>query len=158
VSTGVLAYVRAGTAAQAAKAWTAVLDGWRPPLDPGALSADPALGPNADLVTAAVFRELYIAPFGAIKDAPIDSAVIEAIVADAQAVLLNVDGVRSGASRRVVIDALKGAQNLTAYQGLLSARTELADQLSGGGLSAEELALTQDLIAHIDANISPYFE
>ena len=50
--TEVLGYARAGTAAEAATAWKAALDGARSPL------ATPTAAPAADALSAAVFDEL----------------------------------------------------------------------------------------------------
>jgi hypothetical protein len=151
-----LGYARAGTPAEAADAWQAALAGVRAPLDPADLASNPHLGPAADALSAAVFHEILIDPKAAIRTPFRDPAVIAAIAADGQGILANLDGARSYPTRRIVIDALKRAQTLDAYLALLGARDLIAAQL--GGLPPVDQALTGDLLARLDAAISPYFE
>jgi hypothetical protein len=148
--TEVLAFARAGTAAEAATAWKAALDGARSPL------ASPAAAAAADALSAAVFDELYLHTTGAITAPPSDPGVVAAIAADARALLINSDGARSFATRRLVVDALKKAQNQSAFLALRDARDAITASL--GGLSASDRALAEDLLARITAAISPYFE
>ncbi len=120
--TELLGFARAGTAAQATAAWQAALAGARAPLDPADLANNPALGPAADALSAAVFREILVTTRAAIKTKLSRPAVIAAIAADGEAILANLDGVRSYSTRRLVVDALKRAQTLDAYLALLDAR------------------------------------
>lgn len=60
------------------------------------------------------------------------------------------------ATRRLVVDALKRAQNDDALVALTSARSSIAASLPA--LSPFDQALTRDLLARIDAALSPYFE
>jgi hypothetical protein len=85
-----------------------------------------------------------------------DASVLSQIANDGKNILLNLDGVRSYPTRRVVIDALKRAQNTDAFVALTSARASLAASL--GALSPTDQALTRDLIARIDAATAPYFD
>jgi hypothetical protein len=148
--TELLGYARRGTAAEAATAWNAALDGARSPL------ASPAAAPAADALSAAVFDELYLHTTGAITAAPSDPGVVAAIAADGKALLINSDGARSFATRRLVVDALKKAQNQSAFLALRDARDAITAALPG--LSSSDRALTEDLLARITAAISPYFE
>jgi hypothetical protein len=108
----VLGYARRGTSAQAAAAWTAILDGARSPLASAASAA------AADALSAAVLDELYLHTTGAITAQPTDAEVVAAIAAaDGKALLINSDGVRSFATRRLVVDALKAAQNTSGVPG-----------------------------------------
>jgi len=150
-----LGFVRAGTPAQAVAAWAAALEGARPPLSPADLANDPGLGPRAEALTAAIFRELLIAPQARITTPVHIPAVLAAIAHDGELVLENVDGVRTYPTRRMVIDALSNAQALEAYLALLAAREALVAQLPG--LGPDDRALTRDLIARLDAAIDPYF-
>jgi hypothetical protein len=150
--TEVLGFVRGGTAAEAATAWKAALDGARSPLASASASAAAA----ADALSAAVFDELYLHTTGAITAAPSDPGVVAAIAADARALLVNTDGARSFATRRLVVDALKKAQNQSAFLALRDARDAITATLNGLGPS--DRALTEDLLARITAAISPYFE
>ena len=148
--TEVLGFARAGTAAEAATAWKAVLDGARSPL------ASPAAAAAADALSAAVFDELYLHTTGAITAIPSDPAVIAAIATDGKNLLINSDGARSFATRRLVVDALKKAQNDSAFVALRSARDTITASLNQ--LSPADRALTEDLLARINAALSPYFE
>jgi hypothetical protein len=148
--TEVLGFVRGGTAAEAATAWKAALDGARSPL------ASPAAAASADALSAAVFDELYLHTTGAITAPPSNPGVVAAIASDGKAVLINSDKTRSFATRRLVVDALKKAQNQSALLALRDARDAINAALTG--LSPSDLALTQDLLARITAAISPYFE
>jgi hypothetical protein len=150
--TQLYAYVRAGTPEQAALAWQAALDGVRVPLP----SSDPQYVAAADTIAAFVYRELFISPVGAVKTPVTDPGAIAAIVADAKSILIDAEHVRTPATRRLIVDALKAAQDLGAYQALLDARATLAAQLPG--LGGADQALTRDLIARIDAATSPYFK
>lgn len=154
--TEMLAYARAGTPAEATASWQAALDGVRAPIDPATLSSAPVYGPVADAVSAFVYRELFIAPRGSITTPVTNAAVLSQIANDGKNILLNLDGVRSYATRRVVIDALKRAQNADALVALTSARATLAAGI--GALAPVDQALTQDLIKRIDAATSPYFD
>lgn len=154
--TEVLGFARRGTAADAALAWSAMLDGARAPLPADALAANPALGPAADALSAAVFSELYVQTTGAITAAPSNAAVVAAIATDGKNLLINGDRVRTFATRRLIVDALKKAQNTPAYLALVDARGAIAGTLSS--LPAAERALTEDLLARIDRAITPYFQ
>ncbi len=145
-----LGYVRAGTPAQAALAWNVALSGVRSP------PSDPDTTPGADLLVAAVFKELYLRPLGLITVPPTDTSVVAAIAADGKAVLVNPDGRYSLATRRLVVDALKEAQNDQAYFALGDARDALTAKL--GQMNPSDRALTQDLVSRITAAITPYFK
>ncbi|HEX3759438.1 MAG TPA: zinc-dependent metalloprotease [Kofleriaceae bacterium] len=148
--TETLGFVRQGTPADAATAWKAMLDGARSPL------ASPAAAAAADALSAAVFDELYLHTTGAITAPPGDPAVLAAIAADGKALLINSDGARSFATRRLVVDALKKAQTQSAFLALRDARDAINATLNG--LDPSSRALTEDLLARITAAISPYFE
>ncbi len=154
--TEMLAFARAGSPFEAADAWQTALDGLRAPIDPSALASTPFYGPAADAISAFVYRELYLAPSGLNTTPVTDPAVLSQIASDGKNILLNLDGVRSFATRRVVVDALKRAQNTDAFIALTTARATLAATL--GSLSPVDQALTRDLIARIDAVTSPYFD
>lgn len=146
--TEVLAFARAGSPAEAPVAWNAILDGVRAPL------ATPSA--EADALTASVFDELYLNVTGAISNAPTNATVVAAIANDAKAMLINDDNARSFATRRVIVDALKRAQNQAAYLALLNARDAITAKL--GQMNPTERALTEDLLARLNQAVSPYFE
>lgn len=150
-----MGYARAGAPGEAQAAWTTILDGVRAPIDPAVLAALPSYGPAADAITAFWYREL-VQPRGEIAMAITNPSVIAHLAADGRGAIENADGVRSYATRRIVVDALKSMQHVEAYVALVDARTALTAQL--GALGATDQVLTRDLIARIDAAISPYFE
>ncbi|NVB79702.1 MAG: hypothetical protein HOV81_15000 [Kofleriaceae bacterium] len=154
--TEMLAYARAGAPFEAAASWQAALDGLRAPIDPSALASSPLYAQAADAISAFVYRELYLAPTGLNATPVSDASVLAQIANDGKNIILNLDGVRSFPTRRVVIDALKRAQNTDAFVALTSARATLAASL--GSLSPTDQALTRDLIARIDAATAPYFD
>jgi hypothetical protein len=150
-----MGYARAGDPWEAQAAWNEILDGVRAPIDPWLLAALPSYGPAADAITAFWFRE--IAEPRAELSLPItDPVVIARVAQDGRGAIVNLDGVRSYATRRQVVDALKSMQHVDAYVALLEARATLSAQL--GALATTDQALTRDLIARIDAATSPYFE
>lgn len=148
--TEVIAFARTGTPEEAAAAWTAVLDGARAPL------ADPSIGPAADALAAAVFDELYLNTTGENTAFPSDPTVVAAIAADGRAIIVDSEHSHSYATRRLVVDALKQAQNQSAFLALRSARDAIAATLAA--LDDPERALTQDLLARLDRVLSPYFD
>jgi len=146
----VLGFVRRGTAAEASTAWTAALAGARSPL------AGSASHTAADALSAAVFDELYLHPTAEITAPPSDPTVIAAIATDGKNLVINSDGVRSYATRRLVVDALKKAQNDSALVALRSARDAINGTLNQ--LSATDRPLTEDLLARINQALTPYYQ
>ncbi|TMQ19552.1 MAG: hypothetical protein E6J91_06060 [Deltaproteobacteria bacterium] len=147
--TEVLGYARRGSPAEAAAAWNAVLAGARSPL------ADPRTAPAADALSAAVFDELYLHTTGAIAAPPNNPAVVAAIASDAKSVLISSDGSRSFATRRLVVDALKKAQNDSAFLALRDARDAINGSL--GQINPADRPLTDDLLARINQALNPYY-
>ncbi len=142
--TEMLAYARAGSPSEASASWAAALDGVRAPIDPSVLASQPYYGVGADAISAFVYRELYLAP-GGLNTTPVSNpAVLAQIANDGKNILVNLDGVRSYATRRIVVDALKSAQNNDAFLALTSARATLNANL--WTLGAVDQALTRDLI------------
>ena len=154
--TELVGYARAGTPAEANAAWTALLDSVRAPIPAATLAANPSHGPAADAISAWLYKELYLSPAGSITTPISDLTVIAAVANDAKNILVNADNVRSYPTRRIMVDALKRAQNTESYLALVDGRAALAAQLPS--LSATDQALTRDLMARIDAALSPYFE
>lgn len=148
-SSGVLDYANNGDWTESNRALDTMLDQVGAPLEP-ALLADPSfIASGADLVLAEILRLQGAAPNVAI------AARIDAQIA---AVLGNVDGVRSFASRRAMVDILKGRQTVEAYTTLLDAKAAIEAQLASGGLSPTEAAQTRDLLARLDRAVTPYFD
>ena len=147
--TEVLGFARRGTAAETSAAWTAMLAGARAPL------ASPSQAAAADALSAAVFDELYLHTTGEISSFPADPTVVAAIATDGKNLLVNSDGTRSFATRRLVVDALKKAQNNSAFVALRNARDAINTALPT--LNPSDRALTEDLLARINAALNPYF-
>ncbi len=154
---GTIDFVRGGDPYASLTAWDALMARIGAPLDPTELAANPSLGVVADIFSRAIFAGVYMEPAGNVVFPPSDPAVIEAISAQASAVLLDADGVRSYETRRVVIDALAAAQNVESLQVLLDARDALELEIASGFLEPADRARTRDLIARIDSVTSPYF-
>jgi hypothetical protein len=147
-SSGVLDYASNGDWVQANRALDTMLDQVAAPLDP-ALLADPwFVTSGADLVLAEVLRLQGAAPN------PAFAARIDAQIA---AVLVNLDGIRSFASRRAMVDLLEGRQTVEALGTLLVARSSIEADLAAG-MSPLDATLTRDLLSRIDRATSPYFD
>lgn len=147
-ASGVFDYANNGDWDQSNRAFATMIGEVGAPIDP-ALLADPSFYPSgADLVLAEVLRLVGPTPSWAIA-ASVDQQI--------GAVLVNLDGVRSYASRRAMVDILKGRQTVEALTMLLDARASIAAQLAAGGMSPTEATQTRDLLARIDRATSPYF-
>lgn len=146
---GILDYANNGDWAQSSRAADLMLAEVSAPIDP-ALLADPWFNAaGADAVLAEVLRLQGAAPHAAIA-ARIDEQI--------GYVLVNIDGVRSFASRRAMVDLMKGRQTVEALSTLLDARATIEAQLAGGGMSPADANLTRDLLARIERATTPYFD
>lgn len=86
---------------------------------------------------------------------PNSSTLLPQVIADLKAILLNVDGVRSYAARRTMVDILKAQQTLASYSALHAVRDTLTAQLPS--LAGDERLEAEDLVARISEAISPYY-
>jgi hypothetical protein len=108
---------------------------------------------NYNAMTQSLLRKMYLsAPetWGQIE-APMPTsgeAFEKAVLPQVRGVLLNEDELRTFASRRVAVDALKAMQTTAAYQVLIDAKAALA-----GSTDLEQT----DLVARIERATSPYF-
>jgi len=127
---------------EAPAAWTGLVSGF----------CDAPAGEGADAVCGYWFRDL-LAPRGAIAYPISDATVIAQVAATGGAVITSTD--RSYVVRRTAVDALKRQQSNESFLALTQARATLVASLSS--LSTLEKALTTDLIARLDAALSPYF-
>jgi len=152
-----LDYVRAGSPSEAGDAWQAALAGIRPPLTPQQ-RVDPTYVQAADLLTAFVYRDLFVTPDRRDHNhTPVtDPDAMIAITSDAKNILRNLDGARSYATRRLVVDAMKNVQNTQGLETLQDTQAFLISQLPN--LHGADLAETQDLVARITAALSPYYQ
>lgn len=156
---GVLQYVRAAfDPAVQEHAFRIAIDPVRTPLSP-ANASDPVYAPRADFMASEVLIRTYLDPDelrGLFVADPLlfDGYAVD-VIGELRGELLNVDGVRSYASRRTAVDILKKLQATAAYSVLLEAQGTLQAQIRT--LSGTQKVLTQDLLARISAAISPYF-
>ncbi|GEN10115.1 hypothetical protein MFU01_51520 [Myxococcus fulvus] len=157
---GVLQYVRASRLpAQRVHAWNLAMQGLEAPIAPEVLAADPGHGARADLMTRVVFQRLYLDAAslrGYVRNAPRpDTAMTPLILAQLRANLLNVDGVRVFATRKVMVRILKQLQTFEAYAILREGRLAVEAELPG--LSGRQLLEAEDLAALLRQATSPYF-
>lgn len=153
-------YVRASTTAQTRlHAFDVLMYGSRAPLAPEVLASSPRYASVADSMARRIFQRLYLDPTSSrglfTADPPVDALLTPAILEQLRANLLNVDGVRSYPTRRVVVDVLKKLQRYEAYAILREAREALT--AARPGLSGNELLAADDLASRIDRALSPYF-
>jgi len=144
----ILDYANKGSDAQRALALQTIFASVAAPLDP-ASAADPIHAAGADIVMRWALPKL--APPAASPEAALVDDQVDRIVR-------NEDGVRSYPSRRALVDLLKAKQTLAAYRTLLAVHDQLAAAIAGGTLGADDQLLSRDLLARIEAAISPYFE
>ncbi len=157
---GVAQYVRAGASSQVRlRAWNLLTRDIRAPLAPAVLASSPRYAAAADTMARRIFQRLYLDPASArglfTADPPVDPLLTPAILEQLRANLLNLDGVRSYPTRRVVVDVLKKMQRHEAYAILREARDVLA--AAQPGLSGHELLSAEDLASRIDRALQPYF-
>ncbi|NMO14574.1 hypothetical protein HPC49_13580 [Pyxidicoccus fallax] len=153
-----LQFVRAGDAATRASAYVMTMAPLRPPLQIPA-NAPPTYAAQADEVAWRTLARLYLDPAASrgtfTANPPNSPELLPLVVADVRGILLNVDGVRSFTARRTMVDILKVHQTLASYATLREAQDMLTAQLPS--LSGDERLQTEDLLARIDAAVSPYF-
>jgi hypothetical protein len=159
LSQGVLSFVRAGQDGDPLRAWEIAMADLRAPIAPE-LAADPSTAAAIDRASRLVFDFLLLRGSEAtrIQASPSNAAVLVAIVNDLRGNLLDLDGIRSFETRRLAVDALKKLQRTDAHRVLVEARAQLVTLLAAGGLDPDEESRSADLLARIDAAISPYFE
>ena len=153
----VLKYIQApppGKASYAAKAWHILFDPVHAPLTAAQLASSPAYGPNADFFTGYWLGLLF--PPGTTPSLP-DAATTQLALAELRGNLLNLDGVRSFATRRQGVDVLKQFQNGAAFAILQETKVKLTVQLASGTLTGQAFLNTEDLLARVTAAISPYY-
>jgi hypothetical protein len=155
---------QAGTAAQRIAAWEALIGPVKAPLVPPA-GAPPSFAGRVDNVTRHIVQGKFVNEPPLIQPSPtsplvpqprLSAAVAPAAAAQLKAFLVNVDGLRSIATRRLCADALKKFQSTVGYAALSEARDELAaglDRLSGSALLE-----TRDLLGRVDRHLAAYFD
>jgi hypothetical protein len=124
-------------------------------------AADPLIVGQANAMAEFVLRRMVLDPpelRGAIGVDVSDPAVIALVSQQAGQMIVNADGVRSFQLRRTGVDVLKRLQDDAAFLELRTARDATAAALAGGTLAEADIPLTEDLLARIEAALSPYFE
>ena len=122
-------------------------------------AAKPELVDAANRVAEFVLRRALLDPKqdrGALDLDITDPAVLGNLTEQAGQMLRNTDGVRSYALRRTAVDVLARLQSDDALVQLSQAQDELS--ASVGSDSATEGPLAADLLARVEAALSPYFQ
>jgi hypothetical protein len=117
---------------------------------------DPA---RVDDVAQRIFKRLYLDDAklrGEFTADPTDAAVTALVLVELRGNLMNVDGLRSWATRRVMVDILKKLQSSSALAVLKEAETDLNAKLST--LTGDDALQAGDLLARIKDATSPYFK
>jgi hypothetical protein len=160
-SEGALAYARSPFDDYSARdAYELTMAPVRAPLDPAVLASLPFAAQVADGSSRMALEVLFgqrKSAYGVIANLPTSEVVLAAAVGDLRGNLTNADGIRSFETRRSAVDILKKVQRVDAYRVLLDARAQLAAELAAGTLAGDDAAFSTDLLARIDAAISPYF-
>ncbi|WP_164018500.1 zinc-dependent metalloprotease [Pyxidicoccus trucidator] len=153
-----LQFVRAGDAQTRADAYLLALAPLRPPLQVPA-NAPATYAAHADELAWRTLSRLYLDPVESrgtfTANPPNSPELLPRVIADAKAILLNTDGVRSYTARRTMVDILKVQQSLASYVALREAHDTLVAQLPS--LGGEDRLQTEDLIARSSAAVSPYY-
>lgn len=158
---GVLQYVRAGRSnAEKLRAWNIAMEGLLAPIPPETLAAFPGYGARADIESRRVLQRLYLDSvttrgFYITADPRPNPLFTPALLEQLRGNLLNVDGVRSRATRRVAIDILKKLQTYEAFAVLREARDAVEASLPG--LSGQARMDAEDLASRLRQATSPYF-
>ncbi|MDW8283528.1 MAG: zinc-dependent metalloprotease [Myxococcales bacterium] len=155
-----LMFVRAGrSAAQRLQAWDFVIAAVATTA-PVPMPMPAGYGSRRDFLARRILLRTWLEPASArgniTQDPPLEPGLLARWLPELRGNLLNADGFRSHATRRVAVDVLKKLQLVEAQAVLREARAALAAQLPM--LSGEALLLQQDLISRIDAALSPYFD
>ena len=118
-----------------------------------AAAADPA---RVNELAQLAFSQIYGAGSGDIAGpAAPDAVVSPAALNEVKGNLENVDKIRAADTRRATVDILKGLQSEDAYAILLDAQPKLNTEMATlTGTAANDL---KDLIARVQAAVSPYF-
>jgi hypothetical protein len=130
------------------------------PIDP-ADAADPAIVGQINAMTDIVLHRMVLDPpelRGNITFDFTDPQVIALVSEQSRRMVVNEDGVRGFELRRTGVDVLKRLQDDAAFLELRTARDTIAAALADGTVAEADVPLTEDLLARIDAALSPYFD
>ncbi|WP_394828422.1 zinc-dependent metalloprotease [Pendulispora albinea] len=160
-----LKWIRGGSQAQHLQAWNAALGQLKVPVDAAKVATIPGYAARVDQATGILFSRLYLDPAnlrgdtrnaGAfLLDPPFDPQVTPRIIAELKANLVNLDSIRSYATRRITVAALKKLQLTAALTALVEARATI--RASRPGLGGDDAVLTDELLSRIDAAVNSYF-
>jgi hypothetical protein len=159
---GTANFLRAGNAADQARAWT-ILDGL---LKVGtnftaAEAAYPGYSARASALENYLLRKLYLddpATRGGIDNDPVlAAATLATVTTELNGVVTNSDKARGWDLRRTAVDVLKKMQVQKGLETLVNARATLATARAGMPAGSSDAALTDDLISRIDTATHPYF-
>jgi Met-zincin len=87
-----------------------------------------------------------------------DPDVIAFLCQQARRMATNEDGARAFQLRRAAVDVLEGFQNDAALLELRAARDTVSEALSTGAVPAADVPLTEDLLARMEAALTPYYD
>jgi hypothetical protein len=121
---------------------------------------EPVFIATTNLMADFVLRRAVLDPpelRGSITFDVTDPGVIAALSDQAGRMLVNEDRIRSYGLRRTSVDVLKALQAEPALLALRTSRDSLQSQLQTAQLPTPEVPLAEDLLARIDAALTPYF-
>lgn len=130
------------------------------PLDP-ADAADPLIAGQANALAELVLRRMVLDPpesRGFIIADFTDPGVIAFVAEQSRRMIVNEDAARSFELRRTGVDVLKRLQNDAAFLELRTARDTVAAALADATVPEADIPLTEDLLARMEAALSPYFD
>jgi hypothetical protein len=159
-----LKWVRGGTAAERLAAWSIGLGAAQAPIA-SSLAAMPGAGDRVDNAAHRLFARLYLDAASKRRDANNGGAFVAdptadpmwtpLLIAELKANLMNVDGVRSYATRRDTVAILKKLQSNDALQALHDARSAVA--AAAASATGADAAPAAELLARVDAATQSYF-
>ncbi|WP_394849592.1 zinc-dependent metalloprotease [Pendulispora brunnea] len=160
---GTAAFLRAGSTIDQGRAWQQLNELLAVGIDHAADNAKypgytDRLSEFQNWMLNRVFLEPPPTPNGGIPAIPVlVGDTLKAIVTELRGVTVNSDKYRGWNTRRTSVDVLKKLQTQSAYEALLSARTNLAEVRTSLPAGSPEAMLMDDLLARIDAATRPYY-
>jgi hypothetical protein len=164
---GIVLYMQSGdTAVDRTAAWDFATADLKAPVAPARLAQFPytyAAGTNYMITKLFGLMvpdpaTLFLFPGGPPLDPPqFDATITGLLLGELRGNLLNLDGIRSYPTRRLVVDSLKWLQSPAAYEVLRASHATLSAPLEPA-LTGDEANLTADLLARIQQAMTPYFK
>ena len=163
---GVIEYIRRGTIPEGRQAgWDALVAPVKAPLATPA-DAPPDFAARVDAITRLAMSRLFFpvaratppghTPLPPVPAPPLHPALIPAAASELGLYLLNVDGLRAFATRRLAADVLKKMQRIEALAVLTEARAKIAEALPA--LTGAEALNTRDLLNRVERYVVGYFD